>query len=70
MSSKSEALDIVTQVEVGGGHWGILETTKSKKKIIQNNKPADKTVKNQYNGNKWGMQSTYFSLIWRFDWNV
>ena len=41
----------------GGGHWGILETPKPKKKIIQNRKTAYKTVKNRYNGDKWGVQS-------------
>ena len=48
----------------GGGHWGILETAKPKEKIIQNRKKirpkpktAYKTVKNRYNGDKWGIQS-------------
>ena len=46
-----------------GGHWGILETAKPKKKnhpIPQNRKkirPKPKTVKNRYNGDKWGIQS-------------
>ena len=50
------------------GHWGILETAKPKGKIIQNRKTAKKfgqnrklhdlkTVKNRYNGDKWGIQS-------------
>ena len=48
----------------GGGHWGILETAKPKKKIIQNRKKirpkpktAYKTVKKRYNGDKWDIQS-------------
>ena len=53
--------------DLRGGHWGILETAKPKKKIIQNHKTAKKirpkpktaykTVKNRYNGDKWGIQS-------------
>ena len=53
--------------KVGGGHWGILETAKAKKKnhpkpqnrkkIRPKPKTAYKTVKNRYNGDKWGIQS-------------
>ena len=32
---------------LGGGHWGILETAKPKKKIIQNRKTAKKFGQNQ-----------------------
>ena len=31
----------------GGGHWGILETAKPKKKIIQNRKTAKKFGQNR-----------------------
>ena len=50
----------------GGGHWGILETAKPKKKSSKTAKPqkiqpkpktAYKTVKNRYSGDKWGIQS-------------
>ena len=51
-------------ISTWGGHWGILETAKPKKKIIQTRKKiwpkpktAYKTVKNRYNGDKWGIQS-------------
>ena len=33
--------------KVGGGHWGILETAKAKKKIIQNRKTAKKFGQNR-----------------------
>ena len=48
----------------GGGHWGILETAKPKKKSSkttkkfgQNRKPHTKPSENRYNGDKWGIQA-------------